>query len=766
MRSTKHIIITGIFVCCAFVMQAQDVMMQAFYWDYPTLYGIQRYAQHLQGQIPDLKEAGFTYLWLPPLSRAAGGRSSTGYDVQDYYDLGEYGQGATKFGTRADVNTTINMLHANGIGAVADLIFNHRAGGAPELNNSVKGWIENYTAAKVNAGDNPYPSDRFRCYVLLGDTTHNNTGTYYVKIRSMSQHSNFYGFPYTFEMWTHKVPMTTDTTTDTYEYEPNDGGECGTAPGDTSNGYVLGTRKFANVDGAGCGIDEFRLKLDTSMFYSTGDTLFISVTNTNAQSLSAFSDQSVHDIYYDSLGAGLYNQIQYQTFTDFTHMASGKGFMNWSNFKPNGAPTQLNGDWDEMLFYYDVDQNVVASQNTITDVAEWMFDSVGIDGMRLDAVKNYPYYTVSQILDTLNQNHHNPGMVVGEFYDYNPSNLTGFINNVNNGLTQGARASINMRVFDFALRGALKSACDQFGYDERNLFSSGMVNGVGGVAANSVTFVNNHDFRDPGQPVTNNPELAYAYILTNNFLGVPCVYYLDYFTDNFMRGRIKGLMHANQKYIKGSTSVDYLSRFNSPYSQYFPSAQLATTTVIYQQMNPVTNEDVIVAINFAGDSLDVYQQINTANLVAGDTLTDIFGVAYGPQLTTITANHELHVLLPPRSFAIYVKGTHTDSAGLVSLADTLAPVVPNGIQTLNASADFAQVYPNPFSSMIMVTVNATQDESVSVQLSDLSGRVIYSDAGITHDGKMVINPGVDQAGIYFLKISTTERSETYKVVKE
>jgi alpha-amylase len=748
-------------------MQAQDVMMQAFYWNYPTLFGIQRYAQHLQGQIPDMKEAGFTYLWLPPLSRAAGGRSSTGYDVQDYYDLGEYGHGATKFGTRADVRTTINMLHANGMGAVADLIFNHRAGGNPEQNNAVKGWIENYTAAKVNAGDNPYPSDRFRCYILLGDTTRNNSGTYYVKIRSMSQHSNFYGFPYTFRMWTSRVPMNTDTTTDSYEYEPNDGGACGSAPGDTSNSYTLGTRKFANVDGAGCGIDEFRLKLDTSMFYRTGDTLFISVTNTGAQSLGAFSDQSVLGIYYDSLATDLYNQVQYQTFTDFTQMPSGKGFMNLSNFKPNGAPTQLNGDWDEMLFYYDVDQNVTSTQNVITDFAEWMFDSVGIDGMRLDAVKNYPYYTVSQVLDTLNNHHHNPGMVVGEFYDYNPSSLTGFISNVNNGLSQAARSSINMRVFDFALRGALKSACDQFGYDERNLFSAGMVNGVGGSANNAVTFVNNHDFRDPGQPVTNNPELAYAYILTNNFLGVPCVYYSDYFTTNFMRGRIKGLMHANQKYIKGATSVDYLSRFSSPYNQFFASTQLASTTVIYQQMNnPITNEDVIVAINFAGDSLNVYQQVNMANLAVGDTFTDVFGVAAGGQLTTITANHELHVMLPPRSFAVYVKGVHMDSAGLVSLGDTIAPVVPNGIKTASSSADFATIYPNPFSSMIMVSMNATPDENVAVQISDISGRVIYSDVGLTQNGKLVINPTIDNAGIYFLKLSTAERSEIYKVVKQ
>ena len=321
-----------------------------------------------------------------------------------------------------------------------------------------------------------------------------------------------------------------------------------------------------------------------------------------------------------------------------------------------------------------------------------------------------------------------------------------------------------MRVFDFALRGALKSACDQFGYDERNLFNSGMVNGVGGSGLNSVTFINNHDFRDPGQPVANNPELAYAYILTNNFLGVPCVYYPDYFGSNFMRGRIKGLMHANQRWIKGATSVDYLSRFNSPYNQSYPHTAYASTTVIYLHLYPVTNQDVIVAINFAGDTLDVYQQINMSHIAVGDTFTDIFGVAKPPILTAITANKELHVMLPPRSFAVYVKGNHADS--LISLGDTIAPILPNAIESITASQELAKMYPNPFSSMIMVSMNITSDEVVAAQITDLSGRVIYSDSGKTQNGKIVIDPAIDNAGIYFLKLSTADRSATYKIVKQ
>jgi hypothetical protein len=49
-----------------------------------------------------------------------------------------------------------------------------------------------------------------------------------------------------------EAPLATDTTYDSFQYEPNDGGSCGSAPGDTSNYYKLGTRKFANVDNGGC----------------------------------------------------------------------------------------------------------------------------------------------------------------------------------------------------------------------------------------------------------------------------------------------------------------------------------------------------------------------------------------------------------------------------------------------------------------------------------------------------------------------------------
>src|SRR5208283_1348752 len=101
-------------------------------------------------------------------------------------------------------------------------------------------------------------------------------------------------------------------------------------------------------------------------------------------------------------------------------------------------------------------------------------------------------------------------------------------------------------------------------------------------------------------------------------LGTPCIYLGDYYASNFLRGRIKGLMKASTEYVTGYDEIDYLSGFNTPYAQYFVNNQFQSTTIIFQIHNPVTNKNAIAAINFAGDTLDVYQNVNTNFIAAGD----------------------------------------------------------------------------------------------------------------------------------------------------
>ena len=109
---------------------SQKFMLQGWWWEYPQTYGIVRFGENYLNWLPDFKEAGFDYIWLPPLSRAAGGISSMGYDVKDYYDIGNrFTGGSTHFGNNTDVTNLTKAMHQIGIQPIADMVYNQRSGG-------------------------------------------------------------------------------------------------------------------------------------------------------------------------------------------------------------------------------------------------------------------------------------------------------------------------------------------------------------------------------------------------------------------------------------------------------------------------------------------------------------------------------------------------------------------------------------------------------------------------------------------------------------
>jgi alpha-amylase len=73
----------------------------------------------------------------------------------------------------------------------------------------------------------------------------------------------------------------------------------------------------------------------------------------------------------------------------------------------------------------------------------------------------------------------------------------------------------------------------------------------------AVTFVENHDLRDPGRPIAYDKLLAYSYVLTHQ--GSPCVFWKDYF-DGGLAGAgtphgIAALVGAYRRYAGGGTEV-------------------------------------------------------------------------------------------------------------------------------------------------------------------------------------------------------------------
>jgi alpha-amylase len=120
------------------------VLLQAFYWDCPVAESSEhKWWVAVKKRIPSLKDAGFTALWLPPVSKAASWKSM-GYDPYDYYDLGEFNQKGgvpTWFGTRAELVDLIQAAHAAGMQVYADMVFNHNSGADAEEKNPLDGQM-------------------------------------------------------------------------------------------------------------------------------------------------------------------------------------------------------------------------------------------------------------------------------------------------------------------------------------------------------------------------------------------------------------------------------------------------------------------------------------------------------------------------------------------------------------------------------------------------------------------------------------------------
>jgi len=660
MRNT--LLATLFFLCASNPGQSQDldIMMQAWYWDYFQDAGFGNWINDLNSQATELQQAKFKHIWLPPLSRSSNAdNNSNGYNPKDLYDFGEFG-GACAWGSRSELDALITNYNSKGLNVVSDMIYNHRDGGTPEKNEAVRYFITSSSDSVV------YPSDRFLCILPLGSANpgNNGAGDYYVKVRSKSlgYNSNEYKF-YA------KTKLTTTYLGEVNESEPNGGGDCN----QPSQPCLLGQDVIAQLSSFnGCHTDEFKITLATSDFNATDDTLFIYMNNSSG----GYSDHYIYGLWSTPRSADIVGEVQYFTYTDFTNMPSNAGETNYNVFRPNdntsnasGVTETLGCDWNCPLFFYDYDQSLTATKTLLNEWTKWQIATVGVKGLRMDAVKHFDPVYVAQMMDYLNTQNALPQIAVGEFFDYNAATLKNWVEAVDAAMSQN---TVKVRAFDFALRGVLKNACDLFGYDVRNVFTSGMVESAGADPFKVVTFVDNHDIRHEGNYINNEAMLAYAYILTNNQIGAPCVFYPDYFggsvngaPDIMLQDRIKQLNQLHQTYIYGSSDVDYLSRSGTPYCQFFvPNGNngIPQTSLVYQIKPNGSGKTTIVAINFSGTPLDMYQCINTSGAwggaTSGTTFTDMLGYSSTPN-TNITPSNEIHILLPARSYTVYVQGVNT-----------------------------------------------------------------------------------------------------------
>jgi glycosidase len=92
----------------------------------------------ITAKMPELAEAGYTSLWLPPPTKGSGGLS-VGYDMWDPFDLGSKNQRnsvRTRYGTEAELIRLVEVAHRFGIRVYFDNIMNHRAFDVPGYNEN------------------------------------------------------------------------------------------------------------------------------------------------------------------------------------------------------------------------------------------------------------------------------------------------------------------------------------------------------------------------------------------------------------------------------------------------------------------------------------------------------------------------------------------------------------------------------------------------------------------------------------------------------
>lgn len=103
-------------------------MMQYFHWYTPADGTLWRM---LTQEASTPAEAGITSVWLPPAYKGAEGAQDRGYNVYDFFDLGEFDQkgSRTKYGTREEYLQAIKAAQTVGMQVYANIVLNHKMGG-------------------------------------------------------------------------------------------------------------------------------------------------------------------------------------------------------------------------------------------------------------------------------------------------------------------------------------------------------------------------------------------------------------------------------------------------------------------------------------------------------------------------------------------------------------------------------------------------------------------------------------------------------------
>ena len=302
-----------------------------------------------------------------------------------------------------------------------------------------------------------------------------------------------------------------------------------------------------------------------------------------------------------------------------------------------------------------LDHNKPAVRDSLIAWGNYLKNTIGFDGFRLDAVKAIDPAFLAAWLKGVN----GTGYAVAEDWA-STSEIQTWLNTCH--VTGGA----NVAMFDFPLRYTLKDMCNTTSgaFDMNNLDGAGLVN-AGTSGYNVATFAENHDFDRTGwngvtdngnDPIVTDKHLAYAYMMFSE--GRPCVFFKDYF-DYGLGGKIDTLMWIRQKFLGGGTTK------RSGLNPWYIRQDGNTTQSTLSQDIYVARRDgyqtqpggYIVINDNATQWIDVWVDTDAPlNSKFKDyTGHDAYKLVYGP--SGGDTHNRVKLWAPPRSYTIYANDT-------------------------------------------------------------------------------------------------------------
>jgi alpha-amylase len=297
-------------------------------------------------------------------------------------------------------------------------------------------------------------------------------------------------------------------------------------------------------------------------------------------------------VYHDNRNASMGGVEQIRSWTQFNFPGRGSQYSakRWSwrdfdsvnhnmhkpgdstiyRFKDKQFETEVNpqhGNYD-FLMACDLDTSVPEVVADLNDWGQWICQTAGVDGFRLDAVKHVRASFFKEWLEHVRSATGKNLFAVGEYWSQNLQDLFYFLDQT------GGQVSL----FDVPLHYNFHQASKAGGnYDMRYILKGTLMEKAPLLA---VTFVENHDSQ-PLQALESVVEpwfkpLAYALILLRTE-GYPCVFYGDYYGGHYVdKGRdgrdyevwlnshqwiIDRLLYARQHYAHGP-QYDYFDHWD------------------------------------------------------------------------------------------------------------------------------------------------------------------------------------------------------------